>query len=68
MLSGQKFKSINLIAAIGKQIVDVRKKIKIGFYTSGNELRHPTENLRGSQINNSNYYSLNSLLNHSILY
>ena len=56
--------NINLIAAIGKNIVDVKKKIKIGFYTSGNELRRPTEHLKGSQINNSNYYSLNALLNH----
>ena len=55
--------NINLIAAIGKQNVDVKKKIKIGFYTSGNELRSPTENLKGSEINNSNYYSLKALLN-----
>mgnify|MGYP001321235073 CR=1 FL=1 len=54
--------NINLIAAIGKKLVDVKKKIKIGFYTSGNELRHPTENLRGSQINNSNYYSLKKIV------
>ena len=59
--------NINLIAAIGKQTIEVKKKIKIGFYTSGNELRRPTENLRGSQINNSNYYSLKALLNLSYI-
>ena len=55
--------NINIIAAIGKKKILVKKKIKIGFYTSGNELKEPTENLKGSQINNSNYYSLNALLN-----
>ena len=54
--------NINLIAAIGKKNVLVQKKIKVGFYTSGNELVHPCESLKGSQINNSNYYSLNALL------
>ena len=65
IFKGKKINStnINLIAAIGKKMVDIKKKIKIGFYTSGNELSTPTENLRGSQINNSNYYSLNALLN-----
>ncbi len=54
--------NINLIAAIGKRNILVKKKLKIGFYTSGNELVNPTENLVGSQINNSNFYSLKSLL------
>jgi molybdopterin molybdotransferase len=54
--------NINLIAAIGKNTILVKKKIKIAFYTSGNELREPTEKLKYSQINNSNYYSLNTLL------
>ena len=54
--------NINIVAAIGKKNILVKKKIKIGFYTSGNELREPTENLKGSQINNSNYYSLTALL------
>ena len=59
--------NINLIAAIGKKNVNIKKKIKIGFYTSGNELRSPTENLKGSEINNSNYYSLKALLNLSYI-
>ena len=63
--NGSKINSsnVNLIAAIGKSKIYVRKKINIGFYTSGNELRKPTEKLKNSQINNSNFYSLNSLLN-----
>ncbi len=62
---GEKIKvnNINLIAAIGKKKIIVNKKIKIGYYTSGNELQKPTENLQGSEINNSNFYSLHALLN-----
>ena len=43
---GEKIKvnNINLIAAIGKKKIIVNKKIKIGYYTSGNELQKPTEN------------------------
>ncbi len=58
-----KVNNINLIAAIGKKKIIVNKKIKIGYYTSGNELQKPTENLQGSEINNSNFYSLHALLN-----
>ena len=54
--------NLNLIAAIGKKKIWVIKKLKVGFYTSGNELKDPTENLKGSKINNSNFYSLKSLL------
>ena len=54
--------NINLIAASGIRKVKVYKKIRIGFFTSGNELRKPTNNLKNSEINNSNYFALNSLL------
>ena len=54
--------NINLIAASGIRKVKVFKKIKIGFFTSGDELRKPTNNLKNSQINNSNFFALNSLL------
>ena len=59
--------NINLIAAIGKNQVTVKKKLKIGYYTSGNELKKPTERLYDSQINNSNLYSLNALLDYAYL-
>ena len=55
--------NVNLIAAIGKKNVFVKKKINVGYFTSGNELREPTEKLKGSEINNSNYFSLKALLN-----
>ena len=54
--------NVNLLAAIGKTKIIAKKKIKIGFFTSGNELKKPSENLKGSAINNSNYYSLFALL------
>ncbi len=62
---GEKIDStnINLIAAVGKKYVEVKKKLKIGYFTSGNELTEPSEKLEGSKINNSNRYSLQSLLN-----
>lgn len=55
--------NINLIAAIGIKNIFVKKKINIGYFTSGNELRQPSEKLKGSEINNSNYFSLKALLN-----
>jgi len=69
LLQGNKINAtnINLIAAIGKQRVVVKKKLKIGYYTSGNELKKPSERLQGSQINNSNHYSLHALLDYAYL-
>ena len=56
-------KNLNLIAAIGYSKVKVYSKIKVGFFTSGNELVRPTTQLKKSKINNSNYFLLKSLLN-----
>ena len=66
---GEKIDStnINLIAAVGKKYVEVKKKLKVGYFTSGNELIEPSEKLEGSKINNSNRYSLHSLLNDSYI-
>ncbi len=54
--------NLNLIAAAGIRKIRVFKKIKVGFFTSGNELRKPTNKLKNSEINNSNFFALNSLL------
>ena len=54
--------NLNLVAAAGITKIKVYKKIKIGFFTSGNELRNSTIKLKGSEINNSNFYSLSLLL------
>ena len=50
-------KNLNLLAAIGYSKVKVYSKIKVGYFTSGNELFDPTENLNDSMINNSNQYT-----------
>ena len=55
--------NISLLAAVGKSKVQVKKKLRIGYFTSGNELFNPSENLSGSKINNSNQYALHALLN-----
>ena len=55
--------NFNLIAAIGKSKINVFKKLRVGYFTNGNELKEPTENLKYGEINNSNHYSLFSLLN-----
>lgn len=69
LLTGEKIKStnLNLIAAIGKKTIEVKEKIKVGYYTSGNELQEPSETIIGSKINNSNRYSLSSLLNKNFI-
>ena len=56
-------RNLNLIAAIGCNKVKVYSSLKVGFFTSGNELVKPTIKLKNSKINNSNYYLLSSLLN-----
>ena len=60
--------NINLIAAAGITKIRVFKKIKVGFFTSGNELRKPTKYLKNSEINNSNFYALNNLLDKNYIY
>ena len=45
-------KNLNLIAAIGYRKSKVYVKIKIGFYTSGNELVEPTTKLNNATRTN----------------
>ena len=47
--------------------IKVFKKIEVGFFTSGNELKKPRTKLKGSEINNSNYYSLITLLDFNFI-
>ncbi len=67
--SGDKINAsnLNLIAAIGKNYVEVKKKLKVGYFTSGNELIEPSEILKNAEINNSNRYSLYSLLKNNYI-
>ena len=61
------YQNISLLAAIGRNHIEVRKKLKIGYFTSGNELFNPSKKLFGSKIYNSNKYALHSLLNKNFL-
>ena len=67
--AGKKISSqnISLLAAVGKNSIHVKKKLRVGYFTSGNELLNPSENLSGSKINNSNQYALHFLLNKNYL-
>ena len=67
--AGKKISSqnISLLAAVGKNSIHVKKKLRVGYFTSGNELLNPLENLSGSKINNSNQYALHFLLNKNYL-
>lgn len=52
----------SLLASIGRKNIKVYKKLSVGFFTNGNELKKPTTKLIGSQINNSNNLALFSLI------
>ena len=62
--SGDVIKSNNqsILASIGRNKIKVFKKLSVGFFTSGNELKNPGKNLSGSKINNSNKYAISSLI------
>ena len=53
---------IALLAAIGTATVEVRRKIRIGLISTGNELVEPGEPLGPGQIYNSNRFFLRSAL------
>ena len=59
LLNGEKINStnLNLIAAIGKKHIFVKKKIRIGYFTSGNEIKSITEKLKGALGDNFNVIS-----------
>ena len=59
--------NINLLAAIGKSQIKVTRHLKVGYFTNGNELKEPTEKLQYGEINNSNHYSLYSLLRNNYI-
>lgn len=53
---------LGLIASIGQRDVDVRRRVRVAFFSSGDELRAPGEPLAPGQIYDSNRYSLLGLL------
>jgi molybdopterin molybdotransferase len=55
---------IALLAAAGLSRISVVRKIRLGFITTGSELKEPGEPLAAGQIYNSNRYLLASMLSH----
>ncbi len=49
---------MGVLTSVGKSYVDVFKKVKIGFFTTGNEIVLPPKKLKRGEIFNSNYSSL----------
>ncbi|WP_417702383.1 gephyrin-like molybdotransferase Glp [Pseudomonas sp.] len=49
---------LGLLASLGIPEVAVRRRLRVGLLSSGNELREPGESLRPGQIYNANCYSL----------
>ncbi|MCQ4633350.1 MULTISPECIES: molybdopterin molybdotransferase MoeA [Hyphomicrobiales] len=55
---------IALLAAAGLSRISIVRKIRLGFITTGSELKEPGEHLAAGQIYNSNRYLLASMLSH----
>lgn len=54
---------IGLAASTGATELSVKRKLRVGLMTTGDELVPPGNELKPGQIYNSNYYSLAALLN-----
>ncbi|MCP5074954.1 MAG: molybdopterin molybdotransferase MoeA [Rhodobacteraceae bacterium] len=55
-------RSIALLSALGVASIEVRRRVRVAFFSTGTELRQPGEDLEPGQIYNSNRYMLASQL------
>ena len=53
---------VGIAAAVGLTEIPVTRRLRVGFFSSGDELVNPGQRLRPGQIYNSNRYTLMSLL------
>lgn len=55
---------LGLLASVGIAKVPVRRRIRVAFFSTGDELREVGEPLEDGQIYNSNRYTLSAMLRH----
>ena len=53
---------LGLVASVGQSCLDLKRRLRVALFTTGNELIQPGEKLMPGQIYNSNFYSLAALL------
>lgn len=62
--AGRKLRAadLGLLASVGVADVDVRRKVKVAYFSTGDELRAVGEKLENGQIHDSNRYTLHAML------
>ncbi|MBW6187118.1 molybdopterin molybdotransferase MoeA, partial [Pseudomonas aeruginosa] len=62
--AGQRLRpqELGLLASLGVATVSVRRRLRIGLLSSGDELREPGQTLLAGQIYNANHYCIGALL------
>ena len=55
---------LGLLASVGIAKVPVRRRVRVAFFSTGDELREVDEPLEDGQIYNSNRYTLSAMLRH----
>jgi molybdopterin molybdotransferase len=54
---------LGLIASLGLSKVKVLKKLKVGFFSTGDEIVAAGKKIKSGQVYNSNHYTIHSMLN-----
>jgi molybdopterin molybdotransferase len=64
LLAGRKLRAadLGLLASIGVPQVRVRRRVKVAYFSTGDELRAVGETLQSGQIHDSNRYTLHAML------
>ncbi|MEO8778823.1 MAG: gephyrin-like molybdotransferase Glp [Rhodanobacter sp.] len=62
--AGRKLRAVDLglLASVGVALVRVRRRVKVAFFSTGDELRAVGEPLENGQIHDSNRYTLHAML------